>query len=102
MTHDEAQKITIRIAKGEEFATRFLDDEWGIRPLPGDRFEVWSYHGLTNEHSKEINDESEVTKMLKVYDYKDIKRKLRKVEDDAESPDGSAFMNLPPSIESND
>jgi len=81
MTREEAQRFVGQLKNGKEFATRFQEEEWGLRLLDGDQFQKWSHRVelFTNdkgemdgrdENSQEILTEEQVIElMMKWYSY---------------------------------
>lgn len=81
MTNAEAMDFMAELRAGRAFATRFQEEEWGLRALPDGRFERWSHRLLDDgreERSDEILDETELEALLvKWYSFVRMKAGLR-------------------------
>ena len=78
MTEQEAKQIITQLKAGKQFITRFQEDEWGIDYLGNGRFHKWSRQGMFEvKESSENVDEAEIIRVLSLYSYNTIARRLR-------------------------
>lgn len=81
MTHAEAAEFIAALRAGRAFATRFQEEEWGLRARPDGRFDKWSHRLLMeggDERSDEILSEAELEALLvKWYSLPRMKAGLR-------------------------